>query len=258
MITKTREKEINAIVSSIGFLAVGIFVVYVMKTYLALEGDNLFVSLLLIPVVIYLVLSGRLSELKAGGFSMVFNQALKETVTLSPSSVELPIDPLEAVEKGGYSPLQETMRRLSSLKDAKPVTLTLNLGRGYVDEAIMFYISSLSQFPSFKFVVMLDEMNKVVGYFPVNAFLQIIQNDDIAGRFINNIRNAELEELNQFPGIITETVSPNASNIEALEILQKGDYDALLVVDDNRNLRGVVQRDKIIGNMLLSMAKPAM
>ena len=258
MITKTREKEINAIVSSIGFLAVGIFVVYVMKTYLALEGDNLFVSLLLIPVVIYLVLSGRLSELKAGGLSMVFNQALKETVTLSPSSVELPIDPLEAVEKGGYSPLQETMRRLSSLKDAKPVTLTLNLGRGYVDEAIMFYISSLSQFPSFKFVVMLDEMNKVVGYFPVNAFLQIIQNDDIAGRFISNIRNAELEELNQFPGIITETVSPNASNIEALEILQKGDYDALLVVDGNRNLRGVVQRDKIIGNMLLSMAKPAM
>ena len=154
--------------------------------------------------------------------------------------------------------MQETMRRLSSLKDAKPVTLTLNLGRGYVDEAIMFYISSLSQFPSFKFVVMLDEMNKVVGYFPVNAFLQIIQNDDIAGRFISNIRNAELEELNQFPGIITETVSPNASNIEALEILQKGDYDALLVVDDNRNLRGVVQRDKIIGNMLLSMAKPAM
>ena len=88
--------------------------------------------------------------------------------------------------------------------------------------------------------------------------MQIIQNDNIAGRFISNIRNAELEELNQFPGIITETVSPNASNIEALEILQKGDYDALLVVDDNRNLRGVVQRDKIIGNMLLSMAKPAM
>jgi CBS-domain-containing membrane protein len=149
------------------------------------------------------------------------------------------------------------MRRLSSLKDAKPVTLTLNLGRGYVDEAILFYISSLSQFPSFRFVVMLDEMNKVVGYFPVNAFLQIIQNDDVAGRFISNIRNAELEELNQFPGIITETVSPNASNIEALEILQKGDYDALLVVDDNRNLRGAVQRDKIIGNMLLSMASPA-
>jgi hypothetical protein len=247
LIATTREKEINAIASSIGFLAVGIVVVYVMKTYLALEGDNLFVSLLLIPVVIYLVLSGRLSELKAGEFSMVFNQALKETVMLSPSSVELPIDPLEAVPKGGYSPLQETMRRLSSLKDAKPVTLTLNLGRGYVDEAILFYISSLSQFPSFRFVVMLDEMNKVVGYFPVNAFLQIIQNDDVAGRFISNIRNAELEELNQFPGIITETVSPNASNIEALEILQKGDYDALLVVE----------RDKIIGNMLLSMASPA-
>jgi CBS domain-containing protein len=257
LITESREKEINAIVSSIGFLAVGIFVVYVMKTYLALEGDNLFVSLLLIPVVIYLVLSGRLSELKAGGFSMVFNQALKEKVMLSPSSVELPIDPLEAVAKGGYSPLQETMRRLSRLKDVKPVTLTLNLGRGYVDEAILFYISSLSQLPSFRFVVLLDEMNKVVGYFPVNAFLQIIQNDDIAGRFISNIRNADLEELNQFPGIITETVSPSASNIEALEILQKGDYDALLVVDDNRNLRGVVQRDKIIGNMLLSMASPA-
>jgi len=47
LIATTREKEINAIASSIGFLAVGIVVVYVMKTYLALEGDNLFVSLLL-------------------------------------------------------------------------------------------------------------------------------------------------------------------------------------------------------------------
>lgn len=257
MVVTISNKERTAIASAIGTLVVGIIVVYVMKMYLALEGDNLFVSLLLIPVVIYLVLSGRLSELRAGGFEMVFNQALKETVMPSPSSIELPIDPLEAVEKGGYSPLQETMRRLSSFRDTKPVTLTLNLGRGYFDEAILLYISSLSQFPSFKFVVLLNEINKVVGYFLVNTFLQIIQNDDISQRFISSIRNADLEELNNFPGIITETVSPNASNIEALEILQKGDYDALLVVDDNRNLRGVVQRDKIIGNMLLSMASPA-
>lgn len=257
MIATTRSKELNAIASSLGFLAVGIIVVYVMKTYLALEGDNLFVSLLLIPVVIYLVLSGRLSELRAGDLSLVFNQAMKETVMPSLSSVELPIEPMEAVTKGGYSPLQETMRRLSRLKETKPVTLTLNLGRGYVDEAIEFYISSLSQFPSFRFVVLLDERDKVVGYFPVNAFLLIIRNEDVAGRFIGNIRDGDLDELNQFPGIITETVSPKASNIEALETLQKGDYDALLVVDETGNLRGVVQRDKIIGNMLLSMASPA-
>lgn len=57
-----------------------------------------------------------------------------------------------------------------------------------------------------------------------------------------------------FPGLITDLTFTTESNIEALEKMDQYNYDALIAVDTNRKLRGVVNRSHIIHKLLLSIS----
>lgn len=67
-------KEAQAIGLSVLFLALGLFTVWFIKTALGIQGDAVFVSLCLVPILAYLIISGRLSEFRAGGLEAKFNK----------------------------------------------------------------------------------------------------------------------------------------------------------------------------------------
>lgn len=61
------KQEIRAIVSFILFLALGFFVLWIAKSVMKIEGDVVFVALLFVPLLVYVILSRKLEELKGPG-----------------------------------------------------------------------------------------------------------------------------------------------------------------------------------------------
>lgn len=61
------KQEIRAIVSFILFLALGFLVLWIAKSVMKIEGDAVFVALLFVPLLVYVILSRKLEELKGPG-----------------------------------------------------------------------------------------------------------------------------------------------------------------------------------------------
>lgn len=247
--------EQKAILWSIGFLTMGILTIYSLQKYVGIEGETVLVAVLLVPIVIFLILSGKISELKTpGGLSLVFKDTLTATINPVENDLDLSVEESISIPKSSLPILQEHMKRISEKKDDSPVTLTLFLGRRYSLDMLITYIENLAQFPKFKFVVLLFPNNTVFGYFTGVSLLTILNRDDVAERFLSSLYNEDLETMRIFPGLITDLTFTSKSNIEALEKMDRYNYDALIAVDTNRKLRGVVNRSQIINKLLLSIS----
>ena len=247
--------EQRAILWSVGFLIMGILTIYSLQKYAGIEGETVLVAVLLVPIVIFLILSGKISELKTpGGLSLVFKDTLTATVNPVANDLDLTVEESISIPKSNLTVLQEHVKRISQRKNDSPVTLTLFFGRGYSLEMLITYIENLAQFPKFKFVVILYPDNTVFGYFTGASLLTILKNDELAERFLSSLYQDDLETIRIFPGLITDLSFSTESNIEALETMDRYNYDALIVVDTNRKLRGVVNRNQIINKLLLSIS----
>ena len=161
---------------------------------------------------------------------------------------------MEYVWKAGA---RELPRRMRDLDESKPIILALALGReGYYNREVWAkYMQALSQFRSFKFVVILDQENKFVAYMPDWAILQILRMEALGDEFVRIINTGNIQELQRYPGVVTSTISTKATNINALREMTTQNLEALVVIDEDRKLKGVVEREQILSKLLLSMAR---
>ena len=65
----------RALFVSFLFLAFGLLTLWIMRSMLLMQQDAVLVAILLVPVIVYLILSGKLLEINAGGVSAKFNDA---------------------------------------------------------------------------------------------------------------------------------------------------------------------------------------
>jgi CBS domain-containing protein len=247
-------REAIAIFVSVFFLSLGVLAVWLSKEFLKLEGDAIFVSLLLVPIIVYMIFSGRLKELRAGGLEAKFVDIAGQSVELASETIEASVSDMEYVKKAGA---RELPRRMRDLDKSKPIILALTLGReGYYDRMVWLrYMEALSQFRSFKFVVILDQENRFVAYVPAWAILQILRMDALGDEFVRIINEGNIQKLRRYPGVVTRTISTKATNTDALREMTAQNLEALVVIDEDRKLKGVVEREQILSKLLLSMAR---
>src|SRR5688572_1825531 len=120
--------DLKAIAASTLFLALGLLVIWFTKDRLKITSDSdaIFISLLLIPVVVFLIFSGRLRELKApGGLEAKFADEARRSVDIAAETIEASVEDMQIVAKGG---MQELKKRAPSLDESKPSVLALTLG----------------------------------------------------------------------------------------------------------------------------------
>ena len=248
------EQELRSILISILFVGLGILALIVGKQHILLEGDLIFVFLLLIPLLTYAILSGRLNEFKAVGLEAKFVDIARQSIDVSSETITPSENDLQIVAKSGLQYLNKMVERIDS---GKPILLSLTLGPGkrYQRLALIRYIEALSQFRNFKFVVILHQDKRVFAYIPVNPFLELLHRKALADEFIQAINQGEINALSQYPGITKKTVSTKKTNIEALREMMSLNFDELIVTDEEERLKGVVERDQIVSKLLLSMAK---
>lgn len=224
-----------------------------------MQGDAVLVTVLLVPAVIYLVVSGRLEELKGpGGLELRLVRIARETVTPADQTIAPTVDTMAVVQKMGLSDLQQVLRNID---EAKPTVMRMTLGGApssgvylpYHPDALLAYLDALAQVRNFKLVVLVDEHGEFVACM-AHWTLRGILNDRALGReFVGAINEDDRDRVLRYPGTITSAITSATTNAEALREMERYSLESLLVVDDGTP-KGVVERERILTNMLLTLS----
>jgi CBS domain-containing protein len=237
-----------------------LLVLTVVHRLIGADTDAVLSIAILLPVLIYALVSGRIAELKAGGIEAKFREAGERPV--APSSAVVTAVDAQSIEKGTLSELRSAT---SGIDGNRPVLLQLYLGsttseleiRRYTGHEVERYIQALSRFRQFRFVVVLDSERQVVGYIEPDRLLRVLIEDgdyEQPGKFYDLINRGEATRLreNYRQYLITDVIETSTTNREALSLMQSLNADAMLVVDDrSKRLVGVVERSAIITEFLL-------
>ena len=252
--SKQEKQEVRAIVISALFLAAGCIVLWFAKTVLGIQGDAVLISLLIIPVLIYVIVSGKLEEFKApGGVEAKFVKVANESVSAASETVKPSREDMQIVLKSSSALLE---KKREELNESQPIVMIMELGKGgYGREMALGYLEVLSQFRNFKFVVFVDINKRFLGYMPSWAVKSLLSKHELGEEFIDVINTGKFSELFRYPGVVTETISTQWTNVEALREMTRRNLEALVVIDENKQLVGVVEREQILSKMMLSLVK---
>lgn len=246
-------KEITAILISVLFLVLGFLTIWIARAVMDVEGDAVFVSLLFVPILVYVIFSGRLKEIRApGGLEAKFSDAAAKSVEPAFEPVEASIGEMQVVTKGGISDLRSYIPRVD---ESKPIILTVTLGvqNYYGRTALQLYMDALSQYRNFKFMVMLDSDGKFVAYMPSWMTRQILSLESLGEEFVEAINEGRVSDLQRY-GAVTTTISTKTTNIEAIKEMTAQNLEALVVIDEQGRPKGVVEREQVLSKLLLAMA----
>jgi CBS domain-containing protein len=243
-----------AILVAILFLSLGLLSILVAQRFLMLQGDLIIVFLILLPIIVYAIFSGKLGEFKAAGLEAKFVTVARQSVEIASETIKPSEEDMQIVAKGG---IRELKIQLQDIDESNPIILTLTLGlEGYYNKSVWLnYMEALSQYRNFKFVVILDQEKKFVAYIPSWVMLQILRAEGLGQEFVRVINQGSPRELSRYPGVVTKTISTKTTNLEALKAMTDQNLDALVVIDEEKRLKGVVEREQIVSKLLLGLAQ---
>lgn len=265
---KQGEAEVKAIGLSLGLLAVGLLVAWFVTEVIGEASDGVTIALLALPVLAYLALTGRLLEISGpGNFSAKFQAAADKPAETKLS--EAADAAALMTEKLG---LRQLERQLPSERSSDPMVLTFRLfdegppaaddelevehelqGAGYSPFAVSSYVKALMARTHFVLVVFLDPEGRVVGHVAAKDFARVADDSNASSQeFFTGLNDPNsLSWAKAHPAIRHESVREGVSNAGALEALRAAGSDALPVVDSRGQLSGVVERERVVADMLL-------
>jgi hypothetical protein len=92
-------KELHAVVAAAMLIGIGVGVAFLVLQYHKVAGDAVVVALVFAPILVYAIVSGRVSELSGGGLLRAkFNATARQPVNAA-TTEEVPI--VEVLEIGG-------------------------------------------------------------------------------------------------------------------------------------------------------------
>jgi CBS domain-containing protein len=248
-------KERRAFLMTMFFLSIGILTIWLLKEVLGLSSDSILIAMLVLPMIVFLILSGRISEFKTpGGLEAKFREVARERISVKAEAI--PIEDVQA--------LLETQVSLKSIvyvrtpHPSKPLVLlvTLDNPKPYRRTKLLSVLKNYEQHRNFRFVVLREKTGKLICYWHAWAFQKLLENKTLGEHFVTLINNGDIDEIKQFPNIINEKITQATTNIEALQKLTENNLEAILVINDKEEIIGVCQRDTVMSKLLLSLADP--
>ncbi|XIA62098.1 hypothetical protein ACFIOY_20740 [Bradyrhizobium sp. TZ2] len=206
---------------------------------------------MLLPLVAYFIASGKLTEFKApGGIEARFAATAKDTVRPASETIAYD-DPHRGA--GGWRP-EAAGAEGTGNRPVAVMTMTIGGKVQYTLEDVVRYLDVLSQLRSFKLAVFLDGNKRVVAYMEAWVLKELVGQSELAGEFIELVNSGQIESVIGYPGIAKKTISTTSTNIDALRE-QEQNLEALVVVDEQRMLRGAVERERVVTSMMLSLVR---
>ena len=204
---------------------------------------GLVMTVMLLPVVVYFIASGNLTELGAFGFAAKFAKTAKEPV--NPDMIAYDDTQIMGVRKLLTKPVDQS----------RPGVMTMTIGGKvpYTKDELMASLDRHSQLRNFKLVVFLDSNKRVRAYMEAWVLQELV--DEHPDEFVQLINSGQIDRVQDLPGVAKTTISTNSTNIEALYMMQKQNLETLVAVDQQGFLLGVVERVQVLSSIMLSLAR---
>ncbi len=240
-----------AIILSILFVGLGILIVAFAIRYAKIEKSPVLVALLIIPIVIYLILTGKIEEFKApGGLEAKFVLAAQQPVRITTPSAE---EALQAVQVTPRGEIGELNSKLRSLNPSIPVILTVELGKSYKREDWLTYLSEILDRAPIAYAALVDNANHLIAHMRVPTVKEILKDFNLGGELIRLIGESAADEIIKIPGVDTAIVSIKDPAIDILRMMEQKETSSLIAVDENGKIAGILQKEDVIAQIILNM-----
>jgi hypothetical protein len=254
----TRERW--AILAAVLTLVVGVSLHWHFNKYNWAPQSTEFIALLTLPILIYVLVSGRLTELSGpGGWGAKF-QTFQTHVQASVGKQDAGekaeiLSDAEAIQVL-TGPVQELSTLIADLDPRSSSATILEVGRPhhYKIEAIGQYLKALIAVGAPAYVVFVDaESGKFIGSTSANQLSALLADDGAAKEFIAKLEG-QPRMFGRLGFLVTESLTSDDTNIAALQKFVSTHADALVIIEDRRKPIGVVDRNRLMTKLLLKLA----
>lgn len=227
------------------------------------------IILAIVPLAVWLLLTGKVERLKVGDFEVTLvAEAIQEaknteisesTALINPIftedlSISREIDPLQEATKSNIIDLDKILK-------AKPEALIFFLGYGnYGPVEIKEYLDKLSQ-STLKYIIIKDYTSKKFkGIISLESFMAQIFSENPKFK-VEDLRNWLKESnenaINSIEGMLTlnDAIKPTTSKYQALESMQKLETTFLPVIDNEDYFSGIIQMEQLSTSLLMDISR---
>lgn len=232
-----------------------------LKTGNKFEIKNSDIILALIPVVLWLLLTGKIQKFQFGGLGIETafvkaSQSAIEPQVISLVSSKLPVEPVPRRTKGAVA-------EIPTLVEEKTEALIFRLGHGgYVGSAIEEYFDELLKFPFLKYVIIEDEDQKLVGIINAHMLASVLLAQDSRYRYYTSrdfahwINASLVQRLASLPGFVSaeNAINEDVNKQSALERMESLNVETLPVIDEEGRFVGIVDRSRLTTSLIIDVA----
>lgn len=225
--------------------------------------DNTVIGVALIPVLLWLLGTSSLKSLDAFGVKVEAAERAIDRATSAPvgpqvtgiAGEHLPVDSVSTFAKGGVSNVPEFIRR-------RIQALSLQLGEsGYYAEAIREYLMRLTAVPFFRYLVIVDRDNRLVGLSDATQIGALLREgtpqDFDAQALVDALAGSDVERLpTLLPGYLPAdaALDKDTDKRTALKRMDERGVQYLPVVDAAGRFVGVADRSRLTASILVDVA----
>lgn len=210
-----------------------------------LEPLNVFIAL--IPLIIWLIVSGKLKEIRGpGGIGFSMRDEVQKPVSPELTGRTLEVDPAIVKEKGGIDELR------SQISQNPPTTLSFDVEKKnyYEQRAIEDYIRELGKHPDFRVILFTNTDGKFKGCMKVSDYKTLLQ----AGNIVQKLESGKILKDHR---VIRKSVQITSTNKQALNEMDRANVNMLPVVDRKGKFIGVVTQEEMVRKILTRVLREA-
>ena len=248
--------ESTAIAAGIAVFVAALALIWGLRKIMGGSIDGaIFIAVLLVPVIVYALVSGRLAEFSGpGGWGAKFRTAATDQVEAS--AILENVEGLQEVEKRGLRDLQ---RIVDGLDPNLPNALLLRVGKSgyYQPGAIRTYLTTLMTVGPSTYVVFVDnETSGFVASANASQILALVDSNTDAGPFMSELGSGQsADAFKGYDFLVRQSLKSDETNAKALQIFLDTNADALVVVsEDGKKPVGVVDRNRLITKLMVKLA----
>lgn len=259
----------NQLYLSTGLILGGLLIAVISKKFLGLTETITLTALVVLPALVFLLLSGRLTDFSGFGLTAKFRNEIQKPIRDIVSVNKFMLSDEEA-NKGDYLTaafIQACDRYIVIKAGVVPKATDSAFDAHLVSLARSVRASLLCG--RLRAVIVLDPRDVVVGYFAPAIFAEILHLPLVAynnaspisdGALAARLRNMELGLVFKNPIVRAEssdarkTLLPGNTNLlSALELLTKDDVNVAVITAAGGKFRGIVTRQMIVEGLVRAL-----
>ena len=244
-------RDVQAILISGAALIVATILLAFLAHIGPVDGAS-FIAVLLVPLLLFALLSGRLEELSGpGGWGAKFRMIVASPVGTTGLISE--VVQLQLIEKSGL----KSLRSIDAQLDPKQANaLVLRVGsQDYSSEDIKAYLRTLKAVGTGTYVVFVYRASgNFIGSASADQVLAILDSRFAVNEFMGALQSSEQEPFKGYDFLTTRTLSATDTNKIALDSFRESGAAGLVVLADGQKPVGVVDRSRLLTKILASLS----